>query len=1045
MKNIELEFTGERFMPSRFDNIFLEHIHRYHMAKQLAVGKIVLDIASGEGYGSDLLASVASRVIGVDISEDAVAHASGVYTRDNLEFHVGSCTDIPLPDHCVDVVVSFETLEHIDAHELMMTEIKRVLRPDGCLILSTPEKGAYTDATGLVNPFHVKELYRHEFDALMRRHFRAVAMHGQRIGFGSFIVSEIPAEAAYEIASRDGVSQKGLVAPLYLIAVGSDDPAKSIGITSLFSQDIMSSEPVLKRVEFEKRQWDEEDAAGKAWEDWHRRELERERLEIRSQEAERLYQLVVTLRQSAWTARSSSWKIVRRLVTSSLLKELSKLKLLSKRRRKRLAQSAAKRDPRALARQVAQFNQLFEGVIQTRGALGFDTRMTGPRRPPLTVSAVVPNFNHGRFLRQRLDSILSQTYPVMEIVVLDDASTDDSRIVIQEYVLRYPQRVRTVYNETRSGNVFDQWRKGHEAAKGDLVWICESDDSCEPDFLERMIPHFSDSSVLLAFGRIQFIDDTGRMRPGLDQYRESAEPGIWNSAIVRPAHEWFAGAFGVKNVIANVGGSLWRRFDVAPDLWEVAKSFRVMGDWYLYLGLARGGGIAYEPAAVSYFRIHQTNTSVAAQKTASYYQEYSRLMMAIRDRWDIPDATLQKFVNSCREVFQAASPEGCDFETLVRPGERLLARPRQMLVLMGFLGFYFGGGELFPINLANALHRRGVMVSMLQLWDREDDPAVREMLDTGIPVYTSQMLREAGVRRFLARAGVSVVHSHVASTEALIFSEADVATPFVATLHGSYEAMNIPPRDIESWSRKVSLFAYTTDRNLEPFGPLGARAEKFRKLRNAMPLDTRSFPSDRKALDISESAIVFAFVARGIEGKGWQEAVRAFAEFERRHPGQEAALLMVGEGEEMEKARALANGDPRIRFLGFQQRIHGLYRLSDIALIPTRFAGESYPLCLIQSLQVGVPAIATDVGEIRGMLEMDGKRAGLLLPYNADDDKFVAEIVEAMTRMLDRDTRRHCAEAARLMGASYDIDGLCETYVELYAEAAARHAAGRPG
>jgi glycosyltransferase involved in cell wall biosynthesis len=629
----------------------------------------------------------------------------------------------------------------------------------------------------------------------------------------------------------------------------------------------------------------------------------------------------------------------------------------------------------------------------------------------------------------------------MEIVVLDDASTDDSKLVIEEYRARYPERIRTIYNEIRSGNIFDQWKKGHEVAKGDLVWICESDDSCEPDFLEKLIPHFSDSSVMFAFGRIQFMDEAGRMRPGLDQYRESAEPGIWNKPTVRPAREWFTGAFGVKNVIANVGGSLWRRFRIPSEIWDAAKSYKIMGDWYIFSTLARGGQIAYEPAAISYFRIHQTNTSVAAQKQASYYQEYARLMAAIRDRWYIPDATINRFLDSCREVFRAASPEGCDFNNLLRPDELLLNRPGQIHVLMGFLGFIYGGGELFPINLANALYRQGVMVSMLQVWDKTDDATVRRMLDPGIPVYTAQMLREMGIRNFIERAGVSVVHSHIASVEMLILDEGDASVPYIATLHGSYEAMGIPWSNIESWANKVSLFAYTADRNLEPFGKLETPVSKFRKLRNAMPVDEQPFPLSRADLGISNNAIVFTFVARGIEGKGWQEAVRAFVEFERREPEREMALLMVGDGLETEKARVVANGNPRIQFLGFQQMIHGLYRISDVALAPTRFSGESYPLCLIQAMQAGIPVIATDVGEIKAMLELNGNRAGITFPHVIDDTLFVGEIVAAMEAILDPESRQHFAKVARTIGETFDIDVISDSYLQLYVTAIEQHVA----
>ena len=172
MSDPNLIFTGERFLPTEAGNIALEHLHRYFQAREIAAGKVVLDIASGEGYGSAILAEAALSVTGVDISDEAVAHARRRYQRDNLQYLVGDCAQIPLPDASVDMVVSFETIEHHNRHEEMLREIKRVLREDGVLLISSPDKKYYSDELNYSNPYHVKELYRDEFEALIGRHFR---------------------------------------------------------------------------------------------------------------------------------------------------------------------------------------------------------------------------------------------------------------------------------------------------------------------------------------------------------------------------------------------------------------------------------------------------------------------------------------------------------------------------------------------------------------------------------------------------------------------------------------------------------------------------------------------------------------------------------------------------------------------------------------------------------------------------------------------------------------------------------------------------------
>ena len=157
-----LPWTGERLVPSHTGDTAIEHLHRYAFAREYIEGKDVLDIACGEGYGSHMMSNIAANVVGVDISPEVIAHARNRY-GDKVTFSVGSCTDIPLSSASFDVVVSFETLEHLAGHEQMLKEVKRVLRPGGVLILSSPDKLNYTILPKTQNPFHVRELSKEEF------------------------------------------------------------------------------------------------------------------------------------------------------------------------------------------------------------------------------------------------------------------------------------------------------------------------------------------------------------------------------------------------------------------------------------------------------------------------------------------------------------------------------------------------------------------------------------------------------------------------------------------------------------------------------------------------------------------------------------------------------------------------------------------------------------------------------------------------------------------------------------------------------------------
>ncbi len=240
-----IEFTGERFTPETHGNIELEHLHRYLQAGEFATDKVVLDIACGEGYGSAMLASRARKVIGIDISIEVIKHASERYKRENVEYLVGSCADIPLSDASIDMVVSFETIEHHYQHEQMMQEIKRILRPTGILLISSPDKYRYSVEPGYSNPFHVKELYEHEFKQLLRHYFKNAAYFGQRIIYGSCVIAEsLPTQPASYWQENNAIGMaQGLIRPVYWIALAADVALPELA-SSVFEQPISESEVV---------------------------------------------------------------------------------------------------------------------------------------------------------------------------------------------------------------------------------------------------------------------------------------------------------------------------------------------------------------------------------------------------------------------------------------------------------------------------------------------------------------------------------------------------------------------------------------------------------------------------------------------------------------------------------------------------------------------------------------------------------------------------------------------------------------------------------
>lgn len=223
-----LPFTGERFTPEIKGAIWYEHWHRYSVMLRAARGRRVLDAACGEGYGSWLLANSATEVIGIDVDGTAIEHAVARYAmRPNLRYIQASCTALPLATGSLDLIVSFETIEHLDAQEAMLSEFRRVLAPSGALVLSSPNKAIYSEETGYANEFHVRELTRDELATMLLAHFPQQAWYGQRVLAHSLLwkeLSDTTLRAELVALTADRVIEQKTPAPAmyFVVACGGE-------------------------------------------------------------------------------------------------------------------------------------------------------------------------------------------------------------------------------------------------------------------------------------------------------------------------------------------------------------------------------------------------------------------------------------------------------------------------------------------------------------------------------------------------------------------------------------------------------------------------------------------------------------------------------------------------------------------------------------------------------------------------------------------------------------------------------------------------------
>lgn len=249
MEIMKKKWTGERLETFIQTRDTIDHLHRYAIVSKFINGKVVLDIACGEGYGSNLMSEKAQFVYGVDIDIETITNAQKKYQKKSIEFRVGSADAIPIADSSIDVVVSFETIEHHDKHEEMMLEVKRVLKKHGVLIISTPDKLFYSDKRNFQNKFHIKELYKNEFLHLISSHFKEVQLLNQTFVNGNSLIFDDNILDSLNLYTGDfSISREEEVIPMYLITISSDLVTETQGF-SVFNGEMIEREQIKNAIQ----------------------------------------------------------------------------------------------------------------------------------------------------------------------------------------------------------------------------------------------------------------------------------------------------------------------------------------------------------------------------------------------------------------------------------------------------------------------------------------------------------------------------------------------------------------------------------------------------------------------------------------------------------------------------------------------------------------------------------------------------------------------------------------------------------------------------
>lgn len=252
--------------------------------------------------------------------------------------------------------------------------------------------------------------------------------------------------------------------------------------------------------------------------------------------------------------------------------------------------------------------------------------LSGPQ-----VTVVIPNYNHARYLPQRIESVLNQTYQNIEVLLLDDCSPDNSRAVIADYAAR-DSRIRVVLNEQNSGSTFKQWNKGIAQARGAYVWLAESDDYAAPDLLASLVARLdADPRVGLAYCNSYSVDEHNELMPQgtWEPFLAELDAGLWKRDFTQPGLSLVRQFMSYRNIIPNASAVLLRRSTLLA-VGPADETYRVLGDWLFWTRILAVSHVAYVARPLNYFRTHRNNVRSKTIADGTALVETTRLLQAVR-------------------------------------------------------------------------------------------------------------------------------------------------------------------------------------------------------------------------------------------------------------------------------------------------------------------------------------------------------------------------------------------------------------------------------
>ncbi len=287
----------------------------------------------------------------------------------------------------------------------------------------------------------------------------------------------------------------------------------------------------------------------------------------------------------------------------------------------------------------------------------YEKRVKVLKEKTFKVSVIIPNYNYEKFLPERIESIISQTYRPTEIIFLDDRSKDNSVQVAREILEQSDIAFKVIVNDVNVG-CFGQWIKGIEESSGDLIWIAEADDVCETNFLENMVGCFVDQEVNLAYAQSQIINEhSQKINYRYTEYTSDLSEDKWLHAYTLEGREEIVAGLGIKNTIPNASAVVMRK-SALQGIEKELSQYQISGDWLTYVYILRNGKISFCPQILNYHRRHSQSIISVKEQSSELYLELIKVKRYIVQNFDIPLFIKNRFINHIKSEYERLGCRG---------------------------------------------------------------------------------------------------------------------------------------------------------------------------------------------------------------------------------------------------------------------------------------------------------------------------------------------------------------------------------------------------